>query len=106
MKSAVVAGLLMSDSLAPFAFALSVGVYKSQRNTLMCAGSPGPGAATTQGRPDIESIRPAVRVAPAVDPGEGAKVENTSGPDPGGAARCEETPLSCESAPGPAPTMM
>src|ERR1700736_6751368 len=106
MKSAVVAGLLMSDSLAPFAFALSVGVYKSQRNTLMCAGSPGPGAATTLGRADIESIRPVVRGTPDVDPGWGAKGGNTSGAAPGWAGRCEENTLTCESVPGPAPTMM
>src|ERR1700758_4519505 len=103
-KSDVVAGSVIGDSFAPLAFARSVGVYRSQRNVLMRAGSPGPGAVTMLGRPETASTRPVASVTPDLDPGEGAKVVITSGAWP--ADRCDENTLTCESVPGPAPTMM
>src|SRR6478752_6310402 len=100
-------GLLECPCVAvPSACARAVGVKRSQRKALISGASPGPGAVTTLCLPDPASIMPVPRVTPDREPGYGVKVEKTSGAVPDADGRLDEKTFTCDSIPGPEPTMM
>src|SRR3954463_9709830 len=90
----------------PLAWARAVGVNRSQRKVFTSGASPGPGAVTMLSRPEPASTMPVARVTPDCEPGYGVNAENTSGALPGSPGSVEENTLTCDSMPGPAPTMM
>src|SRR5262245_37606267 len=100
-------GLVECSCVAvPLDCALAVGVNRLHLNDLINGASPGPGAVTTVSRPDPASTMPVARVTPVCEPGYGVKAENTSGAVPVSPGSFDEKTLTCDSIPGPEPTMM
>ena len=57
-------------------------------------------------RPEPNSTMPVASVTPVEEPGYGVNVENTSGALPDSDGNVEANTLTCDSIPGPEPTMM